>query len=608
MAATVHTMSQSPSAEKRLLPNPFGCLVGRPLDNDVDVAEINLKAFASCQRLVEDVVAAKSSAALTLYGEAGTGKTHLLGRVRKWLGSVPGSLFVLAPMDTSSRMLWRHLRRCVADALLRPSEKGRRALDDLLAGRWEALDSLPERDLAIVLSHLLTGTNLRDAAAWLRGQELPDAALQRLDLSAPGAEENQEAAARDAVVALCSLVEPGPVVFCLDQMEALQSFPGDKAGLFAAGKAILLLHDRLRNAGIVCCLQAGFHQTLETVLDEATRQRMLRRADYIRPLDWAQARRLIVARLDAVPAMAELRCGHRDPLWPLSAEAIQSVFVDNAAPARKVISRCSQLFDEWRTGEAPAAEPLDTALESMLEARTVAKEPSDAEAAFRDGLPLLLRSLGLAFEAPASPSPFDFSWNRGRNAIAICNQAHANSLANRLKKISEAWNPFETPQLLLVRDARMPIGANARVTRQCLRSIEEQGGRLIPVSQEAVESLAALRRLLADAESGDLAHRGEPVPPGRVEQWMAGHLPSALDPLIAQLRSESPQPQDGAVSNLSSKLAALLAESKVISLEDAARELQARPEEVESCALGDPRLFGLLAGPAPALFQPVHLD
>lgn len=582
--------------------------MGRPLDNDVDVAEINQRAFASCQRLVEDVAGAKSSAALTLYGEAGTGKTHLLGRVRKWLGSVPGSLFVLAPMDTSSRMLWRHLRRSLAEALLRPSGKGRRALDDLLAGRWEALDGLPERDLAIVLSHLLTGTNLRDAAAWLRGQELPEAALQRLDLSAPGAEDNQEAAARDAVVALCSLLEPGPVVFCLDQMEALQNFPGDKAGLFAAGKAILLLHDRLRNACIVCCLQAGFHQTLETVLDEATRQRMMRQTDYIRPLDWAQARRLIVARLDAVPAMAELRCGHHDPLWPLSAEAIQSVFVDNAAPARKVIARCSQLFDEWRTGEAAAAEPLDAALEGMLEERTVPKEPSDAEAAFRDGLPLLLRSLDLAFEVPASPSPFDFSWNRSRNAIAICNQAHATSLASRLKKIFEAWNPFETPRLLLVRDARMPIGANARVTRQCLRSIEEQGGRLIPVSQEAVESLAALRRLLADAESGNLAHRGEAVPPGRVEQWMAGHMPSALDPLIAQLRNESAQPRDVAVSNLGSKLAALLAESKVISLEDAARELQARPEEVESCALGDPRLFGLLAGPAPALFQPVHLD
>lgn len=604
-------MSQSPSVERRLLPNPFGCFVGRPLDNEVDVAEINLKAFTSCRRLVEDVIAAQSSAALTLYGEAGTGKTHVLGRVRQWLGGMPGSLFVLASMDTNARMLWRHLRRCLAEALLRSNGTGGRALDDLLVGRRDRLDSLPERDLAIVLDHLLAGTHLRDAAAWLRGLELPEAALQRLELSAPGNDDNQEAAARDVIVALCSLIEPGAVIFCFDQMEALQNFPGDTAGLFAAGKAIWLLHDQVRNAGIICCLQAGFHQTLEKVLDEPTRQRMLARSDYIRPLDWAQARRLIQARLDSLPAVAELRRGRRaaeekdDPLWPLSAEAIQSVFADNAAPARKIISRCNDLFDQWRTGEAPAVEPLDAALERMLEERTSPKEPADAETVFRDGLPLLLRSAGAQFEVLASPSPFDFSWNRGRNRIALCNQTHANALANRLKKISETWSPSETPRLLLLRDARLPIGANAKVTRACLQSIEKQGGRLIPISQEAVESLAALRLLLADAESGDLAHHGEPVPPSRVEQWIAGHMPAALDPLLSQLQSEA---VPGAASPLSAKLAALLAERKIVSLEDAARELEAGPEEVESCALGDPRLFGVLGGPATTLFQPIQAD
>src|SRR5579862_2765628 len=139
MAAMARSMSQSPFVEKRLLPNPFGDLVGHPLDDSVDVAEINRKAFTSCQRLVEDVAGARVGAALTLYGEAGTGKTHLLGRVRKWLGGVTGSLFVLAPMDTSARMLWRHLRRCLAEALLRSNGKGGRALDDLLSGRQDRL-------------------------------------------------------------------------------------------------------------------------------------------------------------------------------------------------------------------------------------------------------------------------------------------------------------------------------------------------------------------------------------------------------------------------------------------------------------------------------------
>jgi hypothetical protein len=59
---------------------------------------------------------------------------------------------------------------------------------------------------------------------------------------------------------------------------------------------------------------------------------------------------------------------------------------------------------------------------------------------------------------------------------------------------------------------------------------------------------------------------------------------------------------------LSGRLAELLALKKIISLEEAARELHARPTEVESCARLDQRLFGLLDGPAPALFQPAFSD
>ena len=89
---------------------------------------------------------------------------------------------------------------------------------------------------------------------------------------------------------------------------------------------------------------------------------------------------------------------------------------------------------------------------------------------------------------------------------------------------------------------------------------------------------------------------------------MAGNMPSALDSLVAQFGIEIVQHRSDALSVLSSKLAALLAESKMISLQDAAHELHAGHEEVESCARGDPRMFGVLGGPTPALFQPVQAE
>ncbi len=591
-------MSPLPFDDTKSFPNPFGRIVGLPLDDgEIDVPEINRVAFESCQHLVGEVRGTRASSALVLFGDTGSGKTHLLGRVRRWIEKESGALFVLVSMDTSAKMLWRHLRRCLADALLRPGASGRRALDDLLVARQDEIEHVPARDLGIVLTNLLQGKHLRDSAAWLRGQELPEAALLRLELAQPGPDEDQEAASRDVVVCLCSLIHPNVVVFCLDQWEALQGFDGDTEGLHAAGKAVYFLHDQVRNAGIIPCMQTTFLPDLEK-LPEPVQQR-LRHRQGIRPLDWEQARKLIAARLDSVPPLAELRRRHSDPLWPLSEQPIRQVFVDNAAAARKVISRCKDLFELSCTSKAPAEEPLDEALQTMLEERRKPVEPAEAERALRDGLPILLHSRAAPLSAPAN-NIFDFSLHNGQQVIALCNQANSTSLVNRFKRIGEAWKPSTTRRLLLLRDARLPIGPTARVTRQLLKSIEDRGGRFVTISQEAIESLAALRRLLADAQSGDLADsRGDSISPQTVEQWIAGHLPAALDPLISEI--DSPD-------LLSPKLADLLAKRKIISLEDAARELEARPEEIESCARRDPRLFGMLGGSTPALFQPVQAE
>jgi hypothetical protein len=282
----------------------------------------------------------------------------------------------------------------------------------------------------------------------------------------------------------------------------------------------------------------------------------------------------------------------------LAESQIRNVFLDDAAPARKVIARCKDLFDLWQTGNETPVEPLDTALQNMLDERFSMKDPSKTEAILRNGMPLLVRAAGLKSSVAGNRSPFDFAIDGNRVSIAICNEANSHSLANHVRKISDAWKPAANQNLLLLRDARLPISRNARTTQQRIASLQEQRGRLVTVSEEAVEALAALRRLLSDAESGDLAHHGEPVTPSAVEQWIAGHLPAALDPLLSEFGA-APIPTD-----MTAALAALLAERKMVTLEDAARSLEVSPGEVEECARRDPRQFGILGGSVPAFFQP----
>jgi hypothetical protein len=597
------TTSPLPFVE-RASPNPFGHLVGQPLDDhQVDVAEINSEAFEACRRLVQDVAGGGFSAALTVFGDAGTGKTHLVGRVRRWLDPEAGNLFVFVRMETSPAAIWRHLRRRLALSLLQANAAGVRALDRLLEHRRSDLEMFADRDLSIVLEHLLEGRQVRDCAAWLRGEGLPDEVLNSLRLSTPGPDDDPEVTSRHLVTAICELIRPGVVVFCMDQIEAVMSSPDDRDGPHAFAKVVSYLIDETRNASVICCEQSSFVNLMEQILDNAAKSRMFGRRAPIQPLSWDQARRLIDARLDTLPELAPERAAYGG-CWPLPESQIRDVFKDNAAPARRVIARCKDLFDLWRSGHATVVEPLEKALQNMLDERFTTKDPSETEAILRNGLPLLIRSAGLKCSVPGNRSPLDFTIGGGRIGLAICNQANGRSLANHVRKISDAWKPAEDQALFLLRDARLPIPRGAKATQQRIAAIEAQGGRLVTVSEEAVEALAALRRLLSDAESGDLAHHGEPVTPFAVEQWIAGHLPAALDPLISEFGGDRPDPIAPA-ERITSALAALLAERKMVTLEDAARSLEVPPGEVEECARRDPRQFGILGGSVPALFQPV---
>ncbi len=596
------TTSPLPFAE-RAFPNPFGPLVGQPLDDhQVDIAEINSEAFEACQRLVQDVASGGFSAALTVFGDVGTGKTHLVGRVRRWLQPQHEKLFVFVRMETSPAGIWRHLRRSMALSLLRTNADGVRALDRLFETRKSDLEQFADRDLSIVLEHLLEGRQIRDSAAWLRGEGLPDEVLNSLGLSTPGPDDDPEVNSRHFVIAICELIRPGVVVFCMDQIEAVMSSPVDREGPHSVGKIVSCLVEETHNASVIFCLQSSFIILMEQVLDGAAQSKMLGRRAAIHPLAWEQAQRLIHARLDTVPELAAERAAHGGS-WPLIESQIRNVFLDNAAPARKIIARCKDLFDLWRSGHATEVEPLDTALQNMLDERLEQKDPAETEAILRNGMPLFARAAGLTCSVPGNRSPLDFSVDGGRIAVAICNEANGRSLANHVRKISDAWKPAGNQTLLLLRDARLAIPRGAKATQQRIAGLQSQGGRLVTISEEAVEALAALRRLLSDAESGDLAQHGEPVSAGAVERWIAGHLPAALDPLFSDFGGTRPDPVAPA-DRITPALAALLAERKMVTLEDAARSLEVPPGEVEECARRDPRQFGILGGSAPALFQP----
>ncbi len=191
-----HSESDNGSIRLSQIPNPFtGSAVGSVWDSEgVDEPSIHSTVFEHLRDMVAASCNGVKDRCVILYGNAGSGKTHLMRRLRLRLQTPDAgcrAAFSWIRMQTSPAMMWRHLRRQIVNDLCSEDFGGRRQIDELLAENHSKIDGVKSRSLATVLEHLAHRRNQRDARAWLAGERLPDAALAALGL--PVDEGDEEA-------------------------------------------------------------------------------------------------------------------------------------------------------------------------------------------------------------------------------------------------------------------------------------------------------------------------------------------------------------------------------------------------------------------------------
>ena len=212
-------------------------------------------------------------------------------------------------------------------------------------------------NLRVALGHLLLGRHRGLAAAWLRGESLPEEALRKLEIMPePDGDDELEDQARQLVTALsCLATAELPIIFCFDQIEALQLDPQDTSGLIAFGQMISALYAETRRVLIISCVQISFLGALNQSVRGADLDRIREFAEVsLNPLTWDEAQQLIKARMDAQPELKRLRAGRPDPLWPLREAEVKTAFTGAGCIARRLIAHCAALFEAQRGGEAVA--------------------------------------------------------------------------------------------------------------------------------------------------------------------------------------------------------------------------------------------------------------
>ena len=597
-------------------PNPFAsAALGSPWSEDTsDVPAINDGPFQSILRALRQMQAGARGTSIVVTGEPGSGKTHLLRRLRNTLDgdSQHPTIYVYVRCNASATTLWRHLREYLASDLLKPAASGSSRLDFLLRESTGKLDKVENLGLRRALECLRDGRHFHIASAWLRGESLSDADLAALGIAIDTEDEerSREVEAKRVVDALLRFIAPIPAVLCFDQVEGLETYRGEEAGFHAMGQLISALNDGHDNLLLISCLVSAYEDMFDRLPNGADRDRWLQNKVTLSRIGWEQATQLVQARLDCAPALTHLRRAHAgDALWPLREAALQPLFVETGVCLpRKLIQACKQQFEELLDDGIPRPKRSredflqEEYARNLAEARLIVQRQG-ADKTLSECLPWLLQNSGLKLLGQsAERSSFVHSAHSsalGDTGLVFCIRG-GNELTNKLKRAERHWNNPGSLRLKILRDASVKPG---RVASDLLAKLKERGAQEIYALPEALAALQAIRNMTAAASAGDLVQDGDVISQEEVTKWALANLP----PQVEKLRDElAGKPSGDASGDASfSKLSALVTERKIVEAEAAARELSLSTEEVSACARRHPLEFGVLEGPPLVFFQAV---
>ena len=570
------------------LPNPFASAAlkgGRTLPA-ANVADLHKPALSAVHQAVADARAAAAPVGLLVRGEAGSGKTHLLAQLRHDLRADPAAGVVEVDLQGAAPgRLWRHVRAAVAhdlldangallarilqarypkwaakgasgglfiDALL--GTKGGPALPGLLAAEV----GLPT-GLRAVLPRLYDPATAGSAADWLRGQPLDTRTLGGLGLPVPapddeeqGKEQDLEADAREVVLALLRLATPAvALVVCFDNVEAIQAGQTDAhaLGVFAwvAGELATGADPRV----VVTFARPETVLRLRKAADMAALERLSHAAAAIPPLeDWEPVRRLVAARLDALPEWRAARQAHPDPLWPVGEPFLRGLLATNpyGLTVRHLVNACRVRVQEALKGDGAAKpKPIGQAFDAHWQKRRDKCLAQPAGSVFDTVLSLGLPWLREAVAAPLDPfheAPDGLNDVNllfrpaagGLVGVTFCNH-EPTPLRWRLQRLrKKQWPDARRSGLLaalvLVRRAGTRDTEHAKGE---LAQLVADGVTVLRLPDQQYAELAAYQSMQAHVNAGDYTDGGRVVTAAEFAGWAAGHLSSGVKDLADQV-------------------------------------------------------------------------
>ncbi len=395
------SLSPADNALLRQLPNPFDDSVVHSADVDrfrrtPHVNSIHESTYQLIFKLLGESrkVGQKS---LFVWGEIGSGKTHLIARVTNDLADNPemGVAIYVHMQEAVRERLWSHLRNCLVKDLMRRVGRDQPSiqLDFLIRAKFPELPTGKQRTQSLIddlsyifrknvsrnpidnLSLLLQKhcgipsavaraislifsnneeTQALHAENWLRGDDLTDEQLKSISLPiVDHTDASREEESRKVVLALLRLSsEKLPIVIFYDQLEAFRDDLHDLQGYSKFGKVFtsILCESHCHLLQIVTARTDNRDQ-IRGSADQAIRDRLFTHEMYLAPLQWEQVNYLLLCRLNAHSDLRKLRhqriAEGAEQLWPITREYVDRLNNElrHRCTPRILLNECKKEYD-----------------------------------------------------------------------------------------------------------------------------------------------------------------------------------------------------------------------------------------------------------------------
>ena len=329
--------------------NPFDLINLKPgdfweeqQDSTQMVESIHKQVITQIEEYLDLVAKDNRSRSLLLLGDSGSGKSYLLGRVKRTLN--PKAFFAYIGPWADSDYIWRHILRSTVDSLLRIPEGQQESqlilwLKNLSAFTrdkskdkiWQLLRSdrrkfikhlkesykqaaLYNSEIFFGVLHDLTSPELYDLACeWLRGDDLSEESMQALKVKSC---IDSEDAAKNILANFGRIsAQTQPIVLCFDNLDNIPRIAdgsGDFQALFNVNTTI---HNRyLKNFLVIISVITNTWRRIWYRIEQADKARV-DKAIQLRPITLKQAEGLWSYRLR--PLHQGTNDGNYSPIFPL---------------------------------------------------------------------------------------------------------------------------------------------------------------------------------------------------------------------------------------------------------------------------------------------------